>query len=53
VLQSKGYVVRLIAPQFVKPYVKSNKSDANDAQAVCEAMSRPSMRFVAVKTAEQ
>src|SRR6185437_2271296 len=51
--QSKGYVVRLIAPQFVKPYVKSNKSDANDAQAVCEAMSRPSMRFVAVKTAEQ
>ena len=43
-LQSKGYRVRLIAPQFVKPYVKSNKTDANDAQAVCEAMSRPSMR---------
>jgi len=53
VLQSKGYVVKLIAPQFVKPYVKSNKTDANDAQAVCEAMSRPSMRFVAVKTVEQ
>ena len=53
VLQSKGYVVRLIAPQFVKPYVKSNKTDANDAQAVCEAMSRPSMRYVAVKTIEQ
>ena len=53
VLQSKGYRVRLIAPQFVKPYVKSNKTDANDAQAVCEAMSRPSMRFVAVKTIEQ
>ena len=45
-LQSKGYRVRLIAPQFVKPYVKSNKTDANDAQAVCEAMSRPSMRYV-------
>ena len=52
-LQSKGYRVRLIAPQFVKPYVKSNKTDANDAQAVCEAMSRPSMRYVAVKTIEQ
>ena len=52
-LQSNGYVVRLIAPQFVKPYVKSNKNDANDAQAICEAMSRPSMRFVAVKTVEQ
>jgi len=52
-LQGKGYVVKLIAPQFVKPYVKSNKTDANDAQAVCEAMSRPSMRYVAVKTIEQ
>ena len=52
-LQSKGYRVRLIAPQFVKPYFKSNKTDANDAQAVCEAMSRPSMRYVAVKTIEQ
>jgi transposase len=52
-LQSKGYVVKLIAPQFVKPYVKSNKNDANDAQAICEAMSRPSMRYVAVKTVEQ
>ena len=41
--------VRLIAPQFVKPYVKSNKNDANDAEAICEAMSRPNMRFVAVK----
>ena len=36
----------MIAPQFVKPYVKSNKNDANDAAAICEAMSRPSMRFV-------
>jgi len=52
-LQAKGYTVKLIAPQFVKPYVKSNKNDANDAEAICEAMSRPSMRFVAVKTVEQ
>jgi transposase len=52
-LQKKGYTVQLIAPQFVKPYVKSNKTDATDAEAVCEAMSRPSMRFVAVKTLEQ
>jgi len=52
-LQSRGFTVKLIAPQFVKPYVKSNKNDANDAEAVCEAMSRPSMRFVSVKTVEQ
>ncbi|WLG48649.1 IS110 family transposase [Pseudomonas sp. FP1742] len=52
-LQARGFHVRLIAPQFVKPYVKSNKNDANDAEAICEAMSRPSMRFVAVKTIEQ
>ncbi len=52
-LQSQGYTVRLIPPQFVKPYVKSNKNDANDAEAICEAMSRPSMRFVAVKSIEQ
>jgi transposase len=52
-LQAQGYTVKLIAPQFVKPYVKSNKNDANDAEAICEAMSRPSMRFVAVKTVEQ
>jgi len=45
--------VKLIAPQFVKPYVKSNKNDANDAGAICEALSRPNMRFVAVKTIEQ
>ncbi len=37
----------------MKPYVQSNKNDANDAEAICEAMSRPKMRFVAVKTAEQ
>jgi len=52
-LQSRGYEVRLIAPQFVKPYVKSNKNDANDAEAICEAMGRPHMRFVSVKSVEQ
>ena len=52
-LQAEGFTVKLIAPQFVKPYVKSNKNDANDAEAICEAMSRPNMRFVAVKTVEQ
>jgi len=52
-LQSRGYTVRLIAPQFVKPYIKSNKNDANDAEAICEAMSRPTMRFVTVKGVEQ
>jgi len=52
-LQAKGYKVKLIAPQFVKPYVKSNKNDANDAEAICEAMSRPNMRFVEVKSVEQ
>jgi transposase len=52
-LQSRGYQVKLIAPQFVKPYVKSNKNDANDAEAICEAMSRPNMRFVSAKTVEQ
>ncbi|VUX56293.1 transposase [uncultured Woeseiaceae bacterium] len=52
-LQSRGYTVKLIPPQFVKPYVKSNKSDAKDAEAICEAMSRPNMRFVTVKTVEQ
>jgi transposase len=52
-LQQHGFTVKLIAPQFVKPYVKSNKNDANDAEAICEAMSRPSMRFVAVKSVKQ
>jgi transposase len=53
VLQKLGYRVKLIAPQFVKPYVKSNKNDAADAEAICEAMARPGMRFVPVKTVEQ
>lgn len=52
-LVARGYRVKLIAPQFVKPYVKSNKSDRNDAEAICEAMSRPSMRFVEIKSTEQ
>src|SRR5450759_273536 len=52
-LQAQGYTVKLIAPQFVKPYVKSNKNDANDAEAICEAMSRPNMRFVPIKTVAQ
>lgn len=53
ILRSRGFEVKLIAPQFVKPYVKSQKSDATDAEAICEAMSRPGMRFVGVKTIEQ
>ena len=53
VLSRCGHRVQLIAPQFVKPYVKSNKSDANDAEAICEAVSRPHMRFVPAKSVEQ
>ncbi len=45
-----GHDVRLIAPQYVKPYVKRQKNDAADAEAIAEAASRPSMRFVAVKS---
>jgi transposase len=52
VLQRLGHEVRLLPPQYVKPYVKRGKNDAADAEAICEAMSRPSMRFVAVKTVE-
>lgn len=52
-LQEKGYTVRVVAPQFVKPFVKSNKNDANDAEAICEAISRPHMRFVSVKSVAQ
>ena len=48
-----GHEVRLIAPQFVKPFVKSNKNDAADAEAICEALQRPNMRFVAIKSVEQ
>jgi len=52
-LQGLGHEVRLIAPQFVKPFVKTNKNDASDAEAICEAMQRPTMRFAAIKSAEQ
>ena len=52
-LQSFGHMVKLIPPQLVKPYVKRGKNDAADAEALCAAMSRPTMRFVPVKTAEQ
>jgi transposase len=48
-----GHCVRLMNPQFVKPYVKSNKNDRNDAEAICEAVARPSMRFVPVKSVPQ
>ncbi len=50
-LSELGHTVRLMAPQFVKPYVKTNKSDRNDAEAICEAVGRPNRRFVPVKTA--
>ncbi|MGB0123480.1 MAG: IS110 family transposase [Silvibacterium sp.] len=53
ILSGLGHTVRLMAPQFVKPYVKSQKNDANDAEAICEAVTRPSMRFVPQKTVEQ
>jgi transposase len=53
VLGSLGHTVRLMAPQFVKPYVKSQKNDANDAEAICEAVTRPHMRFVPQKSVEQ
>jgi transposase len=52
-LQQLGHTVRLIAPQLVKPYVKTNKHDAADAEAICEAVTRPNMRFVAIKSPEQ
>jgi len=49
-LQALGHSVKLMAPQFIKPYVKSNKNDAADAEAICEAVSRPTMRFVRSRT---
>ena len=48
-----GHEVKLMPPQFVKPYVKSQKNDAADAEAICEAVQRPTMRFVPIKTADQ
>ena len=51
--QQHGHTVKLMAPKFVSPYRKSEKNDGNDAEAVCEAVGRPNMRFVPVKSAEQ
>jgi transposase len=52
-LQTFGHTVKLMAPQFVKPYVKTNKHDVADAEAICEAVRRPNMRFVPIKNIEQ
>lgn len=52
-LQGWGHTIRLMAPRFVKAYLNREKNDANDAAAICEAVGRPSMRFVPVKSAEQ
>jgi transposase len=52
-LQGLGHTVRLIPPSYVKAYLKRGKNDANDAAAICEAVTRPSMRFVPIKTKEQ
>jgi transposase len=52
-LQVLGHTVRLMPPAYVKPYVKRQKNDATDAEAICEAATRPSMRFVPTKTVEQ
>ena len=48
-----GHTLKLVSPQFVKPFIKTNKNDANDAEAIVEAASRPSMNFVPIKQAEQ
>lgn len=53
IFQCSGHQVKLISPQFVKPFVQTNKNDAHDAQAIVEAASRPSMRFVPIKQVEQ
>ena len=52
-LQSFGHEVKLIPPQYVKPYVKRGKNDATDAEALCEAVTRPSMRFVPIKSRDR
>jgi transposase len=53
VFKQSGHTVKLISPQFVKPFVKTNKSDANDAEAIVEAANRPSIHFVPIKQVEQ
>jgi len=53
VLAAFGHEVRIMAAEFVRPYVKSNKNDELDAEAICEAVGRPNMRFVSVKTVDQ
>ncbi len=52
-LRKLGHTVRLMPPRYVKPYVKRQKNDAADAEAICEAVTRPTMRFVEIKTCEQ
>src|ERR1700750_3228499 len=52
-LAALGHTVRLMPPAYVKPYVKRGKTDAADAEAICEAVTRPTMRFVPVKSVEQ
>src|ERR1700704_3691260 len=52
-IAERGHEVRLMSPRFVRPYVKSNKNDARDAEAICEAVGRPTMRFVAIKSQTQ
>jgi hypothetical protein len=51
-MAKRGHEVKLMSPRFVRPYVKSNKNDARDAEAICEAVTRPAMRFVVVATGE-
>jgi len=51
-LQALGHEVRLIPPQYVKPFVKTNKNDASEAEAICEALISPTMRFASIKSAE-
>ena len=53
VFEQCGHTVKLMSPKYVKPYVKTNKNDCRDAEAICEAVSRPTMRFVAMKTVDQ
>ncbi len=52
-LESFGHTIKLMPPQYVKPYVKTNKNDATDAEVICEAVTRPNMHFVPIKSTEQ